>query len=123
MQSFIRRSIDASRGSSRNQLCDCPALPRTARSRCNGGHKKATTLSPFTFLCPLKPGPSPPFFATAVVPPPEPPPWYRSRGTATVVPPPNDRGVQLISVLTTEIDVSQWHVACLHAGQNNRQET
>ncbi|MEA2730963.1 MAG: hypothetical protein QOF70_5438 [Acetobacteraceae bacterium] len=32
--------------------------------------QKATTLSPFTFLCPLKPRLSPPFFAAAVVPSP-----------------------------------------------------
>jgi hypothetical protein len=32
--------------------------------------QKATILSPFTFLCPLKPMLSPPFFADVVVPSP-----------------------------------------------------
>jgi hypothetical protein len=47
-----------------------------ARATTNGAitlhwrSQKATTLSPFTFLCPLKPRLSPPFFAAVVVPSP-----------------------------------------------------
>src|ERR1700682_5347443 len=46
---------------------------RLPRAETNGAitlqlrSQKATTLSPFTFLCPLKPMFSPPFFAAVVV--------------------------------------------------------
>jgi hypothetical protein len=67
------RAIRITSGRASRNSGDSLRLPGTER---NGAitlqwpSQKATTLSPFSFLCPLKPMLSPPFLAAVVVPSP-----------------------------------------------------